>query len=79
MQCNIFNIDCIKKMQSIPSDSIDLILTDPPHNIGINIKDFYESILTESKRLLTKNGTLWLFYNSEDIKTVLSLIKVNIV
>jgi DNA modification methylase len=27
--------DCIKKMKNIPDKSIDLILTDPPYNLGI--------------------------------------------
>ena len=76
MQYNIFNTDCIKKMQSMPDNSIDLIVTDPPYN-NENIENFYKSILAESKRLLTKEGTLWLFYNIEDIKEVLSLIKTS--
>lgn len=63
-------------MQLIPDNSIDLIVTDPPYN-NKNIENFYKSILAESKRLLTKEGTLWLFYNIEDIKIILSLIKTN--
>ena len=63
-------------MQSMPDNSIDLIVTDPPYN-NENIENFYKGILTESKRLLTKEGTLWLFYNTEDIKEVLSLVKTN--
>ena len=63
-------------MQSIPDNSIDLIITDPPYN-NENIENFYKGILTESKRLLTKEGTLWLFYNTEDIKIVLGLLKVS--
>ena len=77
MQYNIFNTDCIKKMQSMPDKSVDLIVTDPPYTNGVNIENFYKDILTESKRLLTKEGTLWLFYNNKDIKEVLSLIKAN--
>ena len=76
MQYNIFNTDCIKKMQSMSDNNIDLIVTDPPYN-NENIENFYKSILAEGKRLLTKEGTLWLFYNTEDIKTVLGLIKVS--
>lgn len=30
----LYNDDCIKVMQSLPDDSVDLILTDPPYNIG---------------------------------------------
>ena len=63
-------------MQSMPDNSIDLIIADPPYN-NENIENFYKSILAESKRLLTKEGTLWLFYNTEDIKIVLGLLKVS--
>ena len=63
-------------MQSMPDSSIDLIIADPPYN-NENIENFYKSILAESKRLLTKEGTLWLFYNTEDIKIVLGLLKVS--
>ena len=63
-------------MQSMPDNSIDLIIADPPYN-NENIENFYKSILAESKRLLTKEGTLWLVYDSEDIKMVLGLLKVS--
>lgn len=32
--CNIYNDDCKKLIKNIPDQSIDLILTDPPYNIG---------------------------------------------
>lgn len=32
--CFIAQGDCIEKMKSIPSNSIDLIITDPPYNLG---------------------------------------------
>lgn len=31
----IFNADCIEALQRIPDYSIDLILTDPPYNLGV--------------------------------------------
>ena len=61
----------------MPDNSIDLIVTDPPCTTGVNAENFYKGILTESKRLLTKKGTLWLFYNTEDIKIVLGFLKVS--
>lgn len=30
----LYNQDCIAAMQQIPADSIDLIVTDPPYNLG---------------------------------------------
>ena len=37
----IYNVDCIKGMQMLPEDSVDLIVTSPPYNIGIDY-DVYE-------------------------------------
>ena len=34
----IMNGDCIEKMTSIPDNSIDLLLTDPPYNLGLFMK-----------------------------------------
>ena len=28
--------DCIVKMRKLPKESIDLIIADPPYNVGIN-------------------------------------------
>lgn len=33
--CFVAQGDCIEKMKSIPSNSIDLIVTDPPYNLGL--------------------------------------------
>jgi len=30
----LINIDCLEYMKTIPDNSIDLILTDPPYNIA---------------------------------------------
>ena len=30
--------DCLEIMKQIPDKSIDLVLTDPPYNIGVNTK-----------------------------------------
>lgn len=31
----IFNADCIDSMKKLPNNSVDLILTDPPYNLGL--------------------------------------------
>ena len=31
---NLINSDCLNAMKSIPTNSVDLILTDPPYNLG---------------------------------------------
>lgn len=35
----LYNEDCIKAMKRIQSDTIDFVLTDPPYNLGIFMKD----------------------------------------
>ena len=35
----LYNEDCIRVMKRLASDSIDLILTDPPYNLGNFMKD----------------------------------------
>lgn len=31
----IDNIDCLEGLRSLPDESVDLVLTDPPYGIGI--------------------------------------------
>lgn len=33
---DIYNGDCMDLMRSIPDGSVDLVLTDPPYNIGVS-------------------------------------------
>lgn len=30
MKCSLFNGDCLEKLKTIPDNSVDLIVTDPP-------------------------------------------------
>jgi site-specific DNA-methyltransferase (adenine-specific) len=65
--------DAIKLFKGIESLSIDLIVADPPYNLGKNygnsfdLKGFYEYIeftkswLSEAKRVLKPTGTLYVF------------------
>ena len=64
----IYNVDCIKGMQMLPDDSVDLIVTSPPYNIGIDYdvydderpwEEYYvwcEQWLKECYRVLKKDG-----------------------
>ena len=36
----IYNEDCIKTLKSMDDNSIDLILTSPPYNIGIDYDSY---------------------------------------
>ena len=69
----IYNMDCIEGMKQIPDHSIDLIIADPPYNIGIdewdskksieNYIDWLSPIIDEYFRILRKNGSLYIFGN----------------
>lgn len=69
----IINIDCIEGMKSLPSESIPLIIADPPYNLN---KDFgiwkethnkekwfpwSKEWLTEARRVLTNNGNIFVY------------------
>jgi site-specific DNA-methyltransferase (adenine-specific) len=80
---DIHNVDCFEYMRGIESNSIPLIVTDPPYGINFsgqtsdtswdNISDygnFLVKFLTEAKRILTDNGTLWMCCARTMIPTV---------
>lgn len=68
--------DCIKEMGLIPDESIDVIITSPPYNIGVKYNshkdnmpfneylDWMERFARECKRVLKKNGSF--FFNIGD-------------
>ena len=71
--------DCIEVMKKMPSESIDLIITDPPFNIGKKYGGVYndnrkaddyikwcKEWLTECIRLLKPTGSLYLFNYPEN-------------
>jgi DNA modification methylase len=38
-ECNFYNEDCVNAMKKLPKSSVNLILTDPPYNLGKFMKD----------------------------------------
>lgn len=64
----IYNMDCIEGMKLLDEDSVDLIVTSPPYNIGIDYdeyddnkswEEYYawcEAWLNECYRVLKRNG-----------------------
>lgn len=36
-------IDCIKGMQKLPDESIDLVVTSPPYNLGIKYRNYHDN------------------------------------
>lgn len=77
VQMSLILGDCLEEMKKIPDKSIDCVITDPPYFIGFssfgktsNRQDWgnhtllvhlFDSIFTEFKRMLKKNGKLFVF------------------
>jgi DNA modification methylase len=69
----IYQRDCIEGMRLIPDDSVNLIVIDPPYNIGKDKrwdkydKDEYEAfmstVFSECERVLKSNGSFYWFHN----------------
>lgn len=79
-------MDCLDFMAKLPSQSVDIILTDPPYNAGReyandNLSKFeYENFtikyLSEAKRILKENSNIIIIIGIKYLKTIfLSLSK----
>lgn len=86
----IINADCIEFMKTLESDSAQIVLCDPPYNIG---KDFgndsdkqkmndyliwCDNWINECLRILKPNGTMFIYGFSEILALILSRIPFNI-
>ena len=73
MSVELFNGDCLELIKEIPSESVSLVLTDPPYCIGTTsngckgkftdnnlIKPFFDILFSEYKRVLKKDGALYI-------------------
>ena len=68
----IYTMDCLEGMKLIKEDSIDIIVTSPPYNIGKKYNgynderprdeylDWMDEVARESKRVLKENGSFFL-------------------
>ena len=82
----IYNEDCIEGMKKLDNDSTDIIICDPPYNIGKdfgndsdkqefnNYLNWCDEWINECIRILKPNGTLYIYGFSE----ILSFIRVRI-
>ena len=69
--------DCIKEMRKLPENSVDLIVTDPPYNIGINYGKNKDKLsqddyikwcikwIKQCERVLKRNGSLYIINKQE--------------
>ena len=76
----LYNEDCMEVMKLIDDKSIDLILTDPPYNIGIAAWDKIPDYINwcgkwflECQRVLKDNGSFYFWHN--DIVQLTQLIE----
>lgn len=79
--------DSLLKLKEIEDESIDLIVTDPPYNLNKDYEitkdclDFNEYLnfsrawLSESKRVLTKTGTIYVFMGMRYISYIYSILE----
>ena len=86
----IYNEDCIQGMKKINSETVDIIICDPPYNIG---KDFgndsdkqdmntylqwCDEWISECLRILKPHGTLYIYGFSETLAFVRTRITCNV-
>lgn len=79
--------NAIDEMKKIPDKSIHLIVTDPPYNLNKNYGnnqdklefeeylDFSRQWLKEAKRVLTDNGTLYVFMGMRYISYIYTILE----
>ena len=79
--------DALEELKKLPSESVDLIVTDPPYNLKKDYgetKDnlefeqylsFTRSWLSECKRVLKKTGTIYIFMGMRFISYVYSILE----
>ncbi|MDR2104880.1 MAG: hypothetical protein LBP51_03890 [Deferribacteraceae bacterium] len=84
---NIIQGDCLKVMKDIESESVDLIVTDPPYNLFKDYGNdsdrrshdeylaFTRQWLLEAKRTLKKTGTLYLFMGVRYISYIYEILE----
>lgn len=70
MKITLYQGDCLQEIKKIPDKSVDLVLTDPPYNIGKadwdkieGYDDWCADWLAECARVLKDNGSLYLWHN----------------
>ena len=73
MSYKLYNGDCLEIMKDIPDKTINLVLIDPPYNIGKDKWDkwdtveeyvgFMGKVFLEIQRVLKDNGSFYFFHN----------------
>lgn len=82
--------DAIEEMTKLPDKSVCLIVTDPPYNLNKNYGnnndslefdeylDFSRKWLKEAKRVLTDDGTIYVFMGMRYISYIYSILEIEL-
>lgn len=81
----LYNGNCLEVMQTLPDKSVNLIVADPPYNIGKadwdkipNYIEWCGKWLKECQRALADNGSMYIFHNDmEQIADLMLWIREN--
>ena len=85
----IYNQDCLEGLKNIPSNSIDIVLADPPYNIGKNFGNYNDNLplneylnwtsawLKDCFRILKNTGTIYIYGYSEILAHISTQIEIN--
>lgn len=75
----IYNMDCIDYMKTLPNNSVNLIIADPPYNkkvaswddfeLGVYL-DLLKNLAIESKRVLKEDGSIFI-YNQQPMASLM--------
>ena len=77
--------DCLEVMKTFPSESIDLILTDPPYNVGQDFPndnlsqrdslDFQKDWIGQCHRILKQTGCFFMTYYVFGLAEIIPILK----
>jgi len=77
----LYQGDCLNVLPTIDDESVDLILTDPPYNIGIfsseTINDylsFMERVIYQLNRVLKRSGSIYIFTSRQTNRMIMLLL-----
>ena len=85
----IIQNDCLKVLEDMLDESVDIVITSPPYNIGLNYNTYQDKkdgndylkwiydIFTQIKRVLRKDGSVFLNIGSTSINPWLSFDVAN--
>jgi DNA modification methylase len=66
--------DCLKVLPTIPDESIDLVITDPPYNISEGTTPIYDTRAKKGKRIIQLNAEWDKFSDEEFLQMMFNFI-----